>query len=95
MILMTNQDKMNQVLEVMRKDGMKPQDIQKFIVTLNNMLAEQVYHRMMTTLSEDDLSAIETPLDRARVLLEVGPYIVLRSVMAKRRFFFEKNAVAA
>lgn len=56
---MTNKEKLDKVLIILKEQGMSPEQIQDFIVNLNNMLSEQMYLRMMQVLTKEDISALD------------------------------------
>lgn len=52
--------KLDQVVSFLQNKGMTQQQIEEFLVNLNNIVAEQLYKRMMLELPEEDIKILET-----------------------------------
>lgn len=51
--------KLDQVVSFLQSKGMTQQQIEEFLVNLNNIVAEQLYKKMMLELPEEDIQYLE------------------------------------
>lgn len=52
--------KLDQVVSYLQSKGMTQQQVEEFLVNLNNIVAEQLYKRMMLELPEEDINYLES-----------------------------------
>ena len=53
-------NKLDGVLEILKKEGMKEDQIGEFVTNLNNTIAQKTHLEIISALSEEDLAEIET-----------------------------------
>lgn len=51
--------KLDQLIHVLASKGLNDQQIQEIVTNVNNMIAEQLYNRMLMELTDEDLEEIE------------------------------------
>ena len=63
-------NKLDSVLEILKKEGMKEEQIGEFVTNLNNTIAQKTHLEIISALSEEDLAEIETAKeDEVNVLI--------------------------
>lgn len=56
----TQPTKLDQVVSFLQNKGMTQKQVEEFLINLNNLVAEQLYKRMMLELPEEDIAYLET-----------------------------------
>ncbi len=63
-------NKLDIVLEILKKEGMKEDQIGEFVTKLNNTIAQKTHLEILAALSETDLAEVETAKeDEANLLI--------------------------
>ncbi len=55
----TNQVKMKQAIELLKIQGLNEQQVNQFILSLNNILAEQLQRRLLMALTKEEIEEID------------------------------------